>query len=188
MQMKTIAMMAAVGCAVTLLTGCGVPQEEHDAKIAELNTAWQEIESLKGKNTDLDSLLNAEKAKLRTARIELDDAAERITASKTKQAETASALASEKSKVSGLESDVSSAKAATMRAQEAASEVEAELAKLQKEHQKLQGRFDQFEKNMRALDSAQAGRSAPKAAPKASGPAKSDAETAMDLLNQMSIQ
>ena len=188
MQMKTIAMMAAVGCAVTLLTGCGVPQEEHDAKIAELNTAWQEIESQKGKNTDLESLLNAEKAKLRTTRIELDDAAERIAASQTKQAETATALATEKAKISKLESGLSSAKAATMRAQEAATETEDALAKLQEDYQKLQGRFDQFEKNMRALDGAQSVGAAPKAAPKASGPAKSDSEAAMDLLNQMSIQ
>jgi chromosome segregation ATPase len=182
MKMKAIAMMAAVGCAVTMLTGCGVPKEDHEAKIAELNTAWQEIESLKGKNTDLESLLKAEQTKLRTARIELDDAAERISASQTKQAETASALATEKSKALGLESEVSSAKAETMSAQEAASEAEAALAKLQEDYKTLEGRFDQFSKNMQALDGTQ---SAPGSA---HGSARSDAEAAMDLLNQMSTQ
>ena len=184
MQMKTIAMMAAVGCAVTILTGCGVPQEEHDAKIGELNTAWQEIESLKGKNTDLESLLNAEKAKLQTTRIELDDAAERIAASKTKQAETASALATEKAKIPELESKLSSEKAATIRAQEAATEAEDALAKLQEDYQKLQGRFDQFEKNMKVLNATQSAGSAPKA----SSSANPEDATALDLLNQMSIQ
>ena len=31
MQIKSIAMLAVAGCAIGMLTGCGVPQDEHDA-------------------------------------------------------------------------------------------------------------------------------------------------------------
>jgi len=185
MQMKTMAMAMAVGCAMTILTGCGVPQEEHDAKVAELNTAWTEIENLKGTITDKETMLDAEKARIRTARIELDDASQRIKALQASEAETKVALADSKTKIVGLESSVSSAKSSTLVAQDRTVEVEDELGKLKEEHEKLQVRFDQFEKNMRALDSAS---TTPKAAPKAKAPAKSDAESAMDLLEQMGNQ
>jgi chromosome segregation ATPase len=175
-------MMVVVGCAATMLTGCGVPQEEHDAKIAELNTAWQEIESLKGNNTDLEALLEANKAKLRTTRIELDDAAERISVSQTKQNELASEISAEKAKTVELESELSSAKSSAMQAQEAATTAEEALAQLKIAYKQLEARFEQFSKNMRSLDGKQ---SAPG---KTDGPAKSDAETAMDLLDQMSTQ
>ncbi len=185
MQMKTIAMALAVGCAMTILTGCGVPQEEHDAKVAELNTAWTEIENLKGTITDKETMLDAEKARIRTARIELDDASQRIKALQVSEAEIKVELADTKSKVVGLESSVSAAKSSTLTAQDRTVEVEGELVALQEDYKKLQTRFDQFEKNMRALDSASA---APKAAPKAKASAKSDAESAMDLLEQMGNQ
>ena len=182
MQMKTIAMMAAVSCAATLLTGCGVKQEVHDAKITELNTAWAEIESLKGINADIESLNEANKAKQRTLRIELDDAEERIATSQTKQNELASELTAEQTKSLELEGELSSAKAGAMQAQEVATTTQEALTLLQEAYIKLEARFEQFSKNMRALDG-----SSPAPA-KADGPAKSDAETAMDLLNQMSTQ
>lgn len=195
MKMKTIAMMVATGCAMSILTGCGIPKEEHNAKLAELNTAWQEIETLNGKNTDLDSLYNAEKAKLRTSRIELEDTTTRLKASQTKEAVTAASLADEKSKISGLERDVSSAKSATLTAKEATAEVEAELATLQEEHAELQTRFSQFERNMNALN----GEPAESAAPEVGGEqltleemvgesAPTKPKTAMDLLNEMGAQ
>lgn len=182
MKMKSIAMMMVSGCALVMLTGCGVKQELFDAKVGELNTAWAEIETLKGKITDLESLLNAEKAKVQTGRIELDDATQRITAGQKKEAETASALADEKAKVIGLEKQIATAKTATASAQEATASVEAELATLQEEHKKLQVRFDQFETNMKALDTARN----PVSAPKAVAPSKPVAEkSALDILNDM---
>jgi chromosome segregation ATPase len=176
MQMKTIAMMAAVGCAATLLTGCGVKQEVHDAKITELNTAWAEIESLKGKNADIESLNEAEKAKQRTLRIELDDAEERIATSQTKQNELADELTAEKTKSVELEGAVSSAKAGAMQAQEVAATTQEALTKLEEAYIKLEARFEQFSKNMRTLDGS------------SPAPSKSDAATAMELLNQMSTE
>lgn len=180
MRMKTIAMMIAAGCAVTILTGCGVPQEEHDAKIAELNTAWAEIEALNGSVADKESLLKAEQKKVKSARIELDESSKRISGLQEKEAQMASVLADEKAKVEELENDVSSAQSAKAMAQDRTGEVEVELADLQEEYQKLQSRFDQFEKNMRALDGASSSR--------VSDPNKSDSEVALDLLNEMSVQ
>jgi len=180
MRKKTMAMMIAAGCAATILTGCGVPQEEHDAKIAELNTAWAEIETLKGSVADKESLLKAEQKKVKSARIELDESSKRISALQGTSALTASALADEKAKVDELEGNVSSALSAKAMAQDRAGEVEVELADLQEEYQKLQNRFDQFEKNMSSLDGS--------SAPRKSDPNKSDSETALDLLNEMSVQ
>lgn len=180
MRMKTIAMMIAAGCAASILTGCGVPQEEHDAKIAELNTAWAEIEALKGSVADKESLLKAEQKKVKSARIELDESSKRISGLKEKEAQTASALADEKSKVEELEGNVASAQSAQAAAQDRVGEAEVELANLQEEYQKLQSRFDQFEKNMRSLSGS--------SAPRKSDPNKSDSETALDLLNEMSVQ
>ena len=182
--MKRIIMMAAAGCAVGMLTGCGVPQEEHDAKIAELNSAWAEIETLKGSVTDLESLLKAEKGKTRNSRIELDAASKRITELTAKEAAAANALADEKGKISELESQLAAATSATGMAEDRTTEAEAALAALQVEYDKLQARFDQFQKNMRSLSGA----STPAAAPKTDGSAKSDSETALNLLDEMSMQ
>lgn len=179
MQKRTIAMIAVVGCAVTMLTGCGVPQEEYDAKLGELNTAWQEIETLKGKNADTQSLLDAEKAKVRTARIEMDDASERIKTSQAKETETASALAAEKSKVSRLESSLTAEKARTMSAQEATDEVEMELAEAQEEIKLLLKRWKQLEDNLNTLDGT--------VGPDTSAPAAGD-KSALDLLNEMGAE
>jgi DNA repair exonuclease SbcCD ATPase subunit len=181
MELKRIVMMALAGCAIGLLTGCGVPQEEHDAKVAELNTAWAEIDNLNGKITDLESLLKAEQAKVRTARIELDDAAERLQAAQKKEAEAIKELNAEKSKVSSLERKVSSANASVMQANERTSEVEAELAELMQKYNDIKRRFEQFEKNLKTLD----GMASPSASPAPSSSA-TGSKSALDLLNEMS--
>ncbi len=180
MQMKKMAVVLAVSCAVTMLTGCGVPQEEHDAKVAELNTAWAEIEGLKGKVADLESVLEKEKARVRAYRIELDDASQRIKGLQTSEAKTASALADEKVKVASLESEVVSSKSAMVASQDMAIELEAELAELKDEYETLQRRFDQFNNNMKALNGT--------TTQNTMDPSLSDAEAAMELLDQMSDQ
>jgi len=182
--MKRIVMMVVAGCAIGLLTGCGVPQEEHDAKIAELNAAWEEIETLKGKSADLESLLNKERGQVRNARIELDDASKRISELTEKEAAAANALADEKGKVSKLEGDLAAAQSAVEAAKDQISELEAALAALQEETQRLQKRFTQFERNMNPSGSA----STLSTAPKAGGSDKSSSERALDLLNKMGAQ
>ena len=51
--------------ALCLLAGCGVPQEEHDAMILQLQSEKTEIEtSLNEKIAELESIVKAEKAKV----------------------------------------------------------------------------------------------------------------------------
>jgi chromosome segregation ATPase len=181
MLTRKIAMMVAAGSAVAVLSGCGVPQEEHDAKVAELNDAWAEIETLKGKNADAESLLSKEKGKVRSTRIELDDASKRIADLKKKEAVAVSALADEKAKISDMESAVASAESSVAMAQDEASEAEATLGTLTDDYEKLKSDFEQYKRNMRSIS----GSPAPKAsAPKASG----DSGSALDILNEMSMQ
>ena len=196
MQKKTIAMMLAAGCAIGMLTGCGIPEEEHNAMIAQLKDERQKSEdSLNGKIADLESVVKSEKAKLRTKTIELDDASERIKSLQQKNAETEKELAGEKIKVSGLERDLASSKRATLTAQDKAQAAENKLATLDVEHQELKRRFEQFEKNMRALNAPPVQRTTAAAAPAADdglaafgepvAAPKTDAEEALDILNQM---
>ncbi len=185
MQKKTIAMMAAAGCMIGMLTGCGIPEEEHLAIIAELEAKHQKaVDELNVTVTDKESVIDSQKAKLKTKSIELDDAAGKISDLKKQNAMTSKALAAEKAKIPGLERALASAKSATAAAEDAALEAENKLAALQSEHETLKNRFEQFEKNMRALSQTPTG--APAAAttpaPAAGG------ETALDILNQMSTQ
>ena len=180
--MKRIIMMAAAGCAIGLLTGCGVPQEEYDAKIGELNAAWAENETLNGKNTDLESLLKAEQGKVRSTRIELDDASKRVAELKEKDAAAAKALADEKGKVSGLESDLAASTSAKGMAEDRSSEAETALASLQGKYDKLVADFEQFKKNMRSLGAPVPASPAPK-----SDDGESASKTALDILDDMDI-
>jgi len=190
MQIKTIATMVAVGCAATILTGCGVPQEEYDAKVTALDTAMKDIEGLKGKNADLESLLNSEKSKVRNTRIELDNATKRIATLKKAEAAAASALADEKSKVVSLEGKVSSAQAALASAQTQTADAESALNTLQAEYAKLKKRFESLQKNMNALNAApKAAAPRRKAAPApAQAPAPTAERSALDVLNDMSTK
>jgi len=182
MQIKTIAMMMAAGCAVAMLTGCGVPQEDFDAKVAELATAGAEIEALNVKLADKESLLDAERSKSSNANAKLAAANKSNVALKTKEAQTASSLVDEKAKVARLETDVASAQSATASAREQTREVETELDELQEDYQTLQNRFDQFEKNMKALDTPRV------VAPAVAAPVASETKSALDVLNDMSVQ
>ncbi len=192
--MKRIVMMVVAGCAMGLLTGCGVPQEEYDAKIGELNAAWAEAETLKGKITDLESLLKAEQGKVRSTRIELDDAEKRITELTEKDAAAAKALADEKGKVSGLESDLAAAESAKGMAEDRSSEAETALAVLQGNYDKLLADFEQFKKNIRSLGGEEfipaastPVAAAPEAAPEVDD-GESTPESALDILDDMDMQ
>lgn len=154
MPMRRIVMMIMAGCMIGMLTGCGVPKEEHEAKLAELNAAWAEIETLKGKIADTESLLKVEQGKVRNNQIDLDDAGKKLTEMKEKEAATAKALTVEKGKVTALENDLAAAKSATQLANDQISELEAALAKLQGEYDSLQNRFDQLKKNMLSFGDA----------------------------------
>jgi chromosome segregation ATPase len=152
MQKKTIAMIMVAGCAATLLTGCGIPEEEHLKVVNERDAKIVEIDKLKGDYADLQSLLDAEKAKVRTARIEQDDLNGRLSKAKASEATIASALASEKSKVSRLESNLSNEKSKSQRIQANVNELETELEALKEQYKQLEKRWEQFENNLNTLD------------------------------------
>lgn len=187
--MRRVVMLAVTACVLGMLTGCGVPQEEYDAKIAELNDAWGEIDTLKGKVADFESLLKAEKSKVRSTRIELDDASKRIKELTAQEAASATALAEEKGKVAELESDLASAKSATGMAKDRASEIEDAMAALQAEYDALKARFDQYVKNMRALGGEPPAEvDAPVAVSAEKESAGSGSASALDILDDMSMQ
>ena len=106
MPMRKIIMMVMAGCMIGMLMGCGVPKEEHEAKVAELNAAWEEIETLKGKLDDTETLLKKEQGKVRNSQIELDDASKRVAELTEKEAATSTALADEMDKTAALETDL----------------------------------------------------------------------------------
>lgn len=193
MPMKKVIMMLVAGCVVGMLTGCGVPKEEHEAKLAELNDAWQEIETLKAEKAEVVANLEAEAKKARSIRIELDDAKNSVTELQEKEAATASALAAEKNKVAELEGDLSAANSATKMAQDHGNELQAALDQLKDEYAHLQNRFDQLKKNMLALGGSTATVPAekPKAADAPAPAAKTssdDSKSALDLLDEMGAE
>ncbi len=182
MQKQAIAMMAVVGCAVTMLTGCGIPKEKHQAVVDDLNAKMAEIETLKGNAAELDSKLDAERDKVRKAGIVSENAAELLAKSKAATAEAASALANEEAKVNKLERDLSAEKSKVVSAQQNADEVATDLADLQSAYKVLQARWKQFEENLNALDDTVGGSAA-------SAPAAvSEGKSALDLLNEMGAQ
>ena len=186
--MKRIVMMVVVGGAIGLLVGCGVPKEEYEAKIGELNAAWAEAETLKGKIADTESLLKAEQGKFNSKRIELDDAEKRISNLEEKDVVAAKALADEKGKVSELEGDLASTKSAKGVAEDRSSELETALAVLQGKYDKLVADFEQFKKNMRSLGApVPAASTSEEVAPEA-GSEKATSKTALEILDDMDMQ
>ncbi|MEE9368440.1 MAG: hypothetical protein V3V05_06205 [Pontiella sp.] len=181
MQIKRVVMMVAAGCALGMLTGCGIPKEEHNAMIAQLTAERAESEDqLNGKIADLESTVKSEKAKVRTSRIELDDASDRIKGLQIKSAETASTLAAEKSRASKLESDLTSSKSSALAAQDQALEAENKYSTLDVEYQELKRRFEMFQSNMSSLNSASGS-----PAPSGSSAPMSDSDAAKKLLEEM---
>jgi len=155
MQKKTIAMMLAAGSAIGMLTGCGVPEEEHLAALAAQEQAFDEAEDkLKQKIAEQETIIDNEKAKVREARINLDDNAERIKDLQQKSAETAKALATEKATVADLESQLKTAKSMASSAQEQADEWESKYNTLEVEYQDMKRRFEMFQKNLSAMGSS----------------------------------
>jgi chromosome segregation ATPase len=183
--MKKVVLMLASVCAIGLLTGCGVPQEEHDAMIADLEAKHTaEVEALNIKVSDLESIVDSEKAKVRKTRIELDDATERISGLQQKSAETAKALATEKAKAAKLEGEIKTAKSMTTAAQEEAAQAVENYNTLDVEYQALKVRFENFQNNFGSSStaSAPAASSAPAAAPAE----EKKPESAKSLLDEMS--
>jgi uncharacterized protein YoxC len=143
MQIKSIATLVAAGCAIGMLTGCGVPKEEHEAIVAELTANAQAAEdALNVELTDTKSLLDAELAKTRKLQIELNDSVERIDELKSAADELSDSVAAEQSKVSQLESELAAVKAKVATAQQQTRDAENARNIMELEKQETQRRFD----------------------------------------------
>ena len=192
MQIKTIAMLAVAGCAIGMLTGCGVPQEEHDAIVAKLKS-------------DSEAALNAKDLELQEA-VSLQKAAEETVSSlrgdlrnsnalNGEQKNTISDLKGEIAKVRGevssLESQLKSTKASVRSAQSMAAEAEEERAAMEMQAQSDRERFEALIVNLIELNKL---KPADVGFPELTGSVSVDdsfssepatGESALDLLDQM---
>lgn len=184
--MKKLAMLLASGFAIGMLTGCGIPEEEHNMIISGINDQHkEEVDKLKGTIADNETIIKNEKAKVRQSRIELDDATDRIKGLQQKSAETSKALATEKASVSKLQGELKTSKSRAAAAQDQATEAESKYSTLDVEYQELKRRFEMFQKNMSSLSEPE-----PAAAPAGimdapSDVPQTDAQKASSLLDQM---
>jgi chromosome segregation ATPase len=199
MQIKSIAMLAVAGCAIGMLTGCGVPQKEHDAIVAQLNAdALATEDALNITLADTQSLLEVESAKTRKLQIELNDTAERIDELKSSANELTDSLAAELSKVSQLESDLTAVKNTVASAQQATRDAENERNVMEIEKQETQRRFDMLRSALLDLNNKNpedlqiklivddmGGTPAATESITQSAPAASDTESVKGLLDEM---
>lgn len=111
----------AVGMAVLLVclaaVGCGIPQEEHDAMIAERDTGLAKVASL-------ESDLSATESELETTENILEETEDDLAATQSDLAATQSELADAESQVSSLKSAASKAKSDLSAARDEVSELE----------------------------------------------------------------
>ncbi len=142
MQMKSIAKMVIAGCAIGMLTGCGVPQEEHDAIVAQLNADHEAVQlELNTELEDTKSLLAAEKERSRTLNSDLNDSSILNRELKEQMTELKSSLATANTQISSLESKLTSANAKITAAQSMAADAENERAAAEMEAQEKERRF-----------------------------------------------
>jgi uncharacterized phage infection (PIP) family protein YhgE len=153
MQIKSIATMLAAVCAIGMLTGCGVPQDEHDAIIAKLNADHDAIVAdLSTKLADTASLLNAEKDRSRNLNNSLSDSTVLNDELKASINELKSSLANADTEISALESQLESAKASIKSAQAMAADAQNDAATARMEAEETQRRFNELIANLIRLN------------------------------------
>ena len=136
-----------------LLAGCGVPQEEHDAMILQLQSEKTEIEtSLNEKISELDSIVKAEKAKVKSHRLEMDNAERKIKDFQTRNAQFIKDAAKAKSEITSLKRSLNRAEDARDQAEEKISVINNQLSQIQAEKNDIQFRFDQLIRNLNGED------------------------------------
>lgn len=142
MQIKSIATMLIAGCAIGMLTGCGVPQEEHDAIIAQLNADHEA--ALQAVNTELEdekSLKKAAEERANTLNATIRESNALNEELKSSVQEAKESLANANSQISALESQLTSAKASISSAQEMAASAQNDAATARMEAEETERRF-----------------------------------------------
>jgi ABC-type transporter Mla subunit MlaD len=153
MQIKSIATMLAAVCAIGILTGCGVPQDEHDMIIAQINaTNDAVVADLNTKLADTESLLNAEKDRSRNLNNDLRDSTVLNDELKASIKELKGSLANADTQISALESQLESSKASIASTQAMATDAQNDAAAARMEAEETQRRFDELIANLIALN------------------------------------
>lgn len=198
MQIKSIAMLAVAGCAIGMLTGCGVPQDEHDAIVAQLNAEAQASEdALNATLAETQADLKSELAKTSKLQIEIQDTASRMDELKLAAEESSDLLAAEESKVSQLKADLAAVEATVGASRQQALDAEKQRDLMEMEKIETQRRFDMLRAALMDLNNKNPedlgiklivddmNGVAPSAAPAESAPAASDSESVQGLLDEM---
>jgi len=153
MQIKSIAMMMIAGCAIGMLTGCGVPQEEYDAMVAQLTTEKETaVNELQTKLDDSESLLNAEKARTTSLNGDLRDSTVLNDELKQANAELKDNIADLNSSIEDLQSQVATARAQIRTAQDRAASADTARNQAEMEAQRTQRRYDELVANLLELN------------------------------------
>ena len=140
---------------VLVVTGCGVPQEEHDAAVAQLQTERANVEAtLNGKISDLESVVKSEKAKGKSMRLQLDSTERKLRESQKKAISDAKDMAKVKAQVTSLERDVSRAESTADRMKDQISALQEQASIVEGERDELQRRLDMLMKNMRGISNS----------------------------------
>ena len=135
-----------------IVTGCGVPQEEHDAVVAKLQSERADIESsLNDKISDLESIVKAEKAKGKSLRLQLDSTERKLKDGQKKALVAAKEAAKIKSQVTSLERDVNRAESEKSRVEEELADMEEQLSAIEIERDEAINDLEQLRNNMSAL-------------------------------------
>ena len=140
---------------VLVVTGCGVPHEEHDAAVAQLQTERANVEAtLNGKISDLESVVKSEKAKGKSMRLQLDSTERKLRESQKKAISDAKDMAKVKAQVTSLERDVSRAESTADRMKDQISALQEQASIVEGERDELQRRLDMLMKNLRGISNS----------------------------------
>lgn len=142
-----------IGVATALLvTGCGVPQEEHDAAVAQLQAERADVEeTLNGKISDLESVVKSEKAKSKSIRLELESTERKLKTAQQKVLSATKEASTAKAKITSLNKELSRAESATSRVKDQLSSAQEQASTFEAERDEVQKRLDMFMKNMSSL-------------------------------------
>ena len=141
-----------------LLTGCGVPQEEHDAIVAELEHNKSVLETeLNEKITDQASVIKAEKAKVASLRGELDEAGRKVKGLQKEIAAQSIQISDGEDEIAQLSGKLDRSEGANRRARARIGNLEEELTAAQAAEADAEERLDMLIANMRELSGYYAG-------------------------------
>lgn len=136
-----------------LLNGCGVPQEEHDAIVIQLQSELADFKTdTEQRISELESIVKSEKAKVKSHRLEMDNAERKLKDLQQKNADLVRDIAKAKSEIVSLKREIERSDSAKERAQAATSKAEEQLAEVVLERDDLKFRFDQLINNLNGTE------------------------------------